>query len=116
MLGLAEDGAHMAEGNAPGQGKSNILSAPFPIRVLSLAPNPAEVSTRIEFVSSDRVKLDIDVIKLDGTTVMNLFEGDVDPNVPYSYILAVEALETGIYHIRWSTAAGAMTKKIVVAH
>ena len=70
----------------------------------------------MEFMSSDPVKLTIDIIQLDGTTVMNVFQGDVEADVPYSYNLAVEALETGIYHIRWSTANGAMTKKIVVAH
>jgi hypothetical protein len=103
-------------GNEAVQTMNLPLSEGFPIRVLKVAPNPAEISTRLEFVSTEAVKLSVDLIKMDGTLVMNLFNGMVAPDVPYSRNLSVDALESGIYCIRWATASGTLTRKIIVTH
>ena len=114
---ITRDGNEADDVSGPGSESNPFnLEDVFPIRVLKVAPNPTDIAARIQFTSSEVVKLTMDLIQLDGTVVRSLFNGDVFPDVIYNEVLAVDGLETGIYHVRWATETGVMTRKILVTH
>ena len=114
---ITRDGNDADDVSGPGSESNPFnLEDVFPIRVLKVAPNPTDIAARIQFTSSEAVKLTMNLIQLDGTVVRSLFNGDVFPDVIYNEVLAVDGLETGIYHVRWATDTGVMTRKILVTH
>ena len=114
---ITRDGNEADDVSGPGSESNPFnLEDVFPIRVLKVAPHPTDIAARIQFTSSEAVKLTMDLIQLDGTVVRSLFNGDVFPDVIYNEVLAVDGLETGIYHVRWATDTGVMTRKILVTH
>ena len=58
----------------------------------------------------------MDLIQMDGAVVMNLYNGDIHPNMIYTQNLVMDDLEAGMYQIRWATNSGSMTKKVLLTN
>ncbi len=97
-------------------GSTDPVTDKFPISVLEVAPNPTDHATQVQFISSGAVRLTMDLIQMNGTTVMNLYNGDIHPNMIYTQNLVLDDLEAGMYQIRWATNAGSMTKKVLLTN
>ena len=88
----------------------------FPISVMDLAPNPTDHATQIKFISTTAVRLQMDLLQMDGTVVMNLYNGDIHPDMVYTQNLLMSQFEAGMYQVRWSTAQGSITKKVLLTN
>ena len=97
-------------------GDSNPVENKFPISVLEVAPNPTQNATQVQFISSAAVRLHMDLIQMDGTVVMNLFNGDVHPDMIYTQNLLLSQFDAGMYQLRWSTNQGTITKKVLLTN
>ena len=97
-------------------GNTDPVSDKFPISVLEVAPNPTDHATQVQFISSGAVRLVMDLIQMDGAVVMNLYNGDIHPNMIYTQNLVMDDLEAGMYQIRWATNSGSMTKKVLLTN
>ena len=97
-------------------GNSNPVEDKFPISVLEVAPNPTNNATQVQFISSAAVRLHMDLIQMDGSVVMNLYDGDIHPGMIYTQNLLLSQFEAGMYQIRWSTNQGTITKKVLLTN
>jgi hypothetical protein len=97
-------------------GETDPIENKFPITVMDLAPNPTDHATQIKFVSSTAVRLQMDLIQMDGTWVTNLFNGDIHPDMMYTQNLLMSEYDAGMYQVRWSTTQGSITKKILLTN
>lgn len=97
-------------------GESDSIENKFPISVMDLAPNPTDHATQIKFISSAAVRLQMDLIQMDGTLVANLFNGDIHPDMIYTQNLLMSEYDAGMYQVRWSTTQGSITKKVLLTN
>jgi len=89
------------------------LEDKFPITILGVSPNPTNHATQIQFETSAPVRVVIDLIQMDGSLVMEIFEGVIHPGFVYTQNLLLEDYENGMYQIRWVTEQGVITKKVL---
>ena len=97
-------------------GGADPIEDKFPISVLEIAPNPTNNATQVQFIASSAARVNMDLIQMDGAVVMNLFNGDVHPGMIYTQNLLMSEFDAGMYQIRWSTASGVLTKKVLLIH
>jgi len=97
-------------------GDADPVEDKFPISIIEVAPNPTNNATQVQFISSAAVRLHMDLIQMDGSVVMNLFDGDVHPGMIYTQNLLLSQFEAGMYQIRWSTNQGTITKKVLLTN
>jgi hypothetical protein len=85
-----------------------------PVRMASLSPNPASSTTRIGFEVDRPMRVNIDLIGMDGRSTEALYSGSAEPGHTYLLDIWVEDLPSGVYQVRVSGAEHQITKRLVI--
>ena len=85
-----------------------------PVRMASLSPNPASSTTRIGFEVDRLMRVNIDLIGMDGRSTEALYSGSAEPGHTYLLDIWVEDLPSGVYQVRVAGAEHQITKRLVI--
>jgi hypothetical protein len=87
------------------------------LKILSLSPNPANDRTRLSFLATEDLNVEVSVYNMVGVRVQGLFEGTVYADDVQNFMIYTNGLEDGMYTVRIvSTDGDVISSKLMVAH
>ena len=95
------DASELAEDNAP-------------LRMAALSPNPARSTTRLGFEVDHAMRVDVDLIGVDGRSAEAIYAGSAEPGLTYLLDIWVEDLPAGVYQVRVQGAGHQIVQKLVI--
>jgi hypothetical protein len=85
-----------------------------PIKVLSLAPNPTNEHAFFNFVSEERMQVNVELFDMTGVLQSSLYSGTIEAGQRYQLEVNVAALPAGLYQIRIASAVQIVNTKLMV--
>jgi hypothetical protein len=107
LSGILPQPAPIGVGNADVTDKGDFF-------IISLAPNPAVVNTKLEFYSKVNNTVRIEVYDMTGRVVDIPYEGEVAADMTYQHIINTTNLRAGVYTIRIASLSHTDYTKMVV--